>query len=127
MRAVFVMRCVNVLLCAAAAAAAGGAVVFGSDGADLHSLLSDSTAAGAAAGPQEPAGGALLPSAAPHRQPSHGTHFSSVFDFTQSDNTRLILTLSSLQQKVRITSLQCVHALSRLPEHMVRESNSSIN
>lgn len=108
---------------AAAAAVVGGAVVCGSGGAALHSVLSAASVAGAAAGPQEPAGGAVLPHTGPHHQPGYGTEFNTVFDCSQSDNAQISLTLSLLRQKVRIASLQCVHALSRLPEHMVRQSH----
>ncbi|XP_016120209.1 MMS19 nucleotide excision repair protein homolog [Sinocyclocheilus grahami] len=36
--------------------------------------------------------------------------------------SRLLALTTSPAMKVRVASLQCVHALSRLPEHMVRKS-----
>lgn len=68
--------------CAVAAAAVGSAVVCGSSGPAVHSVLPAAGAAGATGGPQEPAGGAVLPPAGPHHQPCYGTQFSSAFDFT---------------------------------------------
>lgn len=70
----------------------------GSGGSAVHSVLPAAGAAGTPGGPQEPAGGAVLPPAGPRHQPCYGTSHneSLACDSSRSDSACLILTLSPL-------------------------------